>query len=72
MLIDVSLLQFLNAFFPIFVTDFGITIDLSSEQPENALSPISVTESGKIIDVNPLQFSKTLGFSEWQFIFIIT
>ena len=50
-----NLEHFANAFFPMDVTDLGITIDSKLEQLSNACSPIEITEFGIVIDVNAEQ-----------------
>ena len=47
--------EFLNASFPIEVTESGIVIDASLMHQLNASFPIEVTESGMVIDVSSTQ-----------------
>lgn len=49
--IEVRLVQPLNAYKPILVTELGIITDVSSSQPLNADEPILVTELGILMDV---------------------
>lgn len=53
--ISTSLLQQLNALFPIFITEFGISIFSKQLHKLKAKSPISITELGIFMLFNCIQ-----------------
>lgn len=52
---DVSAEQYINEQIPIFVTEFGISIEDKLSHAKNAASSIVFKELGKVTEVNPLQ-----------------
>ena len=50
-----SPVQSSNALSPMFVTEFGIAIDVNPVHPRKASFPMLVTEYGIVTDVNPVQ-----------------
>ena len=59
-IIEVKLVQSLNADPHIFATLLGMVIEVKPVQPANALSPIYYTLLGMVIEVKPVQPSNAL------------